>query len=84
MNVYTVRDSKVEAYLPPFFAQNHSTAIRMMQDTANDPATLFHKHPEDFQIFFIAKYDEKTGEINSEIHESLGKVIDILGPFNEI
>lgn len=84
MNMYTVRDSKAAAYLPPFFAVNSATAIRMMQDTANDPSTLFHKHPEDFQIFFIATFNERTGEIIPNTHESLGKVIDLLGPFNEI
>lgn len=83
MNIYTVRDSKLEAYLAPFFAVNDALAIRMMEDTAADPQTSFSKHPEDFQIFFIGVYDEKAGEIIPASHKSLGKVIDIKRVDNE-
>lgn len=77
MNLYIVRDSKTEAYLPPFPAVNHQTALRMVMDTANDPSTLFHKHPLDFNVFFIGSFDEQTGELQPQHHESLGKVMDI-------
>jgi len=83
MKIYTVRDSKAEAYLQPFFAINDNIAMRMMLDTANDQTTLFYKHPEDFQIFVIGKFNEKTGEITSINHVSLGKVIDLLSYSNE-
>lgn len=82
MNIYTIRDSKLESYLPPFFARNDAMAIRAMQDTASDVTTTFYKHPEDFQIFFIGIYKENVGEIFPADHRSLGKVIDILRPEN--
>lgn len=83
MEVYSVRDSKVGAYMAPFFVPNSSVAVRMVTDTANDPSTLLYKHPEDFQLFHIGTFNESTGEIKAINHESLGKVIDIMGLKNE-
>lgn len=83
MKIYTVRDSKVEAYLPPFYAANDAVAIRMITDTANDPNTLFNKHPIDFTVIYIGEFEESTGELFPADHKIIGKIIDIMGPFNE-
>lgn len=84
MKIYTVRDSKVEAYLPPFYAANDAVATRMIKDTADDPNSLFHKHPIDFTVVYIGEFYEQSGEIIPADHKIIGKIIDIMGPFNEI
>lgn len=84
MRIYTVRDSKVEAYLQPFYAVNDAVAVRMIKDTANDPTTIFHKHPLDFTLLFIGIFEESTGEIIPADHKQVGKIIDLIGPFDEI
>lgn len=61
--VYTVYDSKIEAYMSPFLMQTKGQAIRAFSDTVNDPDSKngFHQHPEDFTLFEIGEYDDQTG-----------------------
>lgn len=59
--VYTVYDSKVEAYMQPFLMQTKGQAIRAFSDSVNDESTQFFKHPEDFTLFEIGEYDDASG-----------------------
>jgi len=78
MKMYTVLDSKVQAYLPPFLAANDLTAQRMLLDGARDPGSLLGMHPEDFLLFMIGEFDEQSGEIHPETHHLLGKITDFM------
>jgi hypothetical protein len=66
--VFGIYDSKVEAFLPPFFGKTKSDAIRSITDLVNDPQHNFHKHAEDFTLFELATFNEDLGEIMP--HES--------------
>lgn len=60
--VFTVYDSKAEAYLPPFLAQTKGQALRSFADLANDKSTNVGKYPEDFTLFELGEYDSIRGE----------------------
>jgi len=77
--VFTVYDSKMEAYLAPFYAQAQGSAIRMFSDSINDKNHAFGKHPEDYTLFEIGSYDELTGTlIPLTAHKSLGTGVDFI------
>ncbi len=76
MKVYTLKDIKVEVYLPPFIAENHETAERLLLDSASNESIIY-KHLEDFQIYQIGEFNKDTGELSSVPHKSLGLVEDI-------
>ncbi len=76
LRAFTVYDSKVEAYLRPFFMQTASEAIRAFRDTVNDGQSAFSKHPEDYTLFDIGTFDETTGEMIPSIAESLGLALN--------
>lgn len=78
MFIFTVRDSKVEAYLPPFLSTNAGTAIRLLVDAARDQGSMLNMHPEDFQLFAVGKFNESTGQVSSIDHISYGKLIDFM------
>jgi len=79
MKIYTIYDSKAEAYLQPFFMQSNGAAIRAFTDLANDPQHVFGKHPEDYTLFDIGVYDESTAAIVSNATPiSLGVAINYL------
>jgi len=63
--VFAVYDSKVEAYLKPFFMQTKGEALRSWEDVVNDDKTMFHKHPEDFTLFEIAEYYEDNARFEN-------------------
>lgn len=62
--VFTVYDSKVEAYMSPFMMQSKGQAIRSFGDECNNSDSMFCKHPEDFTLFEIAEYDDQLGVYN--------------------
>lgn len=75
--VYTVYDSKVEAYMTPFFMRGKGEALRAWASTVNDSQTQFCKHPSDFTLFEIGEYDDTMGVIKMyEAKISLGLALD--------
>lgn len=80
LNVYTIYDSKVKAYMAPFMAQTNGAALRMFEDTVRDEKTVLNKHPEDYSLFAIATFDDSTGKYeNLETPNSLGVAIEYKG-----
>lgn len=61
MKAYAVYDKAAGAYLPPFYQQNDLVAIRTFARMVNDKKSIFSQSPEDFQLFFLAHFDESEG-----------------------
>lgn len=62
--MYTVFDNKSKAYLEPFLTHNKETAMRIVINCLRDPNHSFAKNPEDYQLFFLGKYDDRTAQID--------------------
>nr|QXN72777.1 MAG: nonstructural protein [Microvirus sp.] len=65
LKVFTVYDSKAEAYLKPFYASTLGTATRDFANICNDPEHPFCKHPEDFCLFELGSYDDASGKFEN-------------------
>jgi hypothetical protein len=77
LKLFTVYDSKAEAYLQPFYAPSTGQAIRSFQETCNTPDHVFFKYPEDFTIFEMGTFDDATSIIDTyKTPTSLGKAIE--------
>lgn len=77
--VYTIYDSKAEAYLAPLLQKTRGEAIRTFSDLVNNPETMFAKHPSDFTLFEIGEWDELKGEVNMcHVKQSLGTAIEFI------
>lgn len=75
--VFTVYDSKVEAYMSPFVMRSRGEAIRAWESTVNDPNTQFYKHPADFTLFEIAEWNEQKGKFeNYSAPNSIGTALE--------
>tara|TARA_Y100001970_G_scaffold120388_1_gene149222 strand:+ start:411 stop:665 length:255 start_codon:yes stop_codon:yes gene_type:complete len=75
--MFTVYDSKAEAYLQPFFSSTKGLAIRSFQETVRNPEHHFNKHAEDFTLFEIGEYDDSSASV--EMHQtpvSLGTALE--------
>lgn len=61
--VCAVRDVKVEAFGDPFFSPSIGSAIRSFDDGVNHVAETnsWNKHPEDYALYALGKYDNSTG-----------------------
>lgn len=81
--VFTVYDSKAEAYLVPFFMQNENMAIRSFTDSLKSPETPFHRHPQDYTLFHIGEYSDREGLLEAAVPMSLGNGLEFLGTKEE-
>lgn len=64
-NVYAIFDHAVKAFLPPFCLRNDGQAVRTFKDCVNSKNHQFAEHPEDYNLFHIATYDDTTGEFTN-------------------
>lgn len=61
LKIFTVYDSKTEAYMQPQFMQSTGQALRAFEDAVNDDTHPFHKHAADFTLFELGTFDDQTG-----------------------
>lgn len=79
VKIFSVYDSKVEAYIQPFFMQSRGQAIRSFGDIAGDKTTNIGKHPADFTLFELGEFDDSNASFsmhNTPI--SIGVAIELL------
>jgi len=78
-SIFSIYDSKIEAYLPPFFMQTKAASIRAITDTMQDQQHPFSKHPEDYTLFFLGTYDDNNSKFDIEITpQSLAVMIELI------
>lgn len=78
--IYTVHDVKAETFLPPFFVPSKGTAIRAFEDCINSKDHQFGKHPADYTLFFLGKFDTDTGEFDLVDKQSVGNGVEFINP----
>lgn len=62
---FSIRDSKAEVFYTPFFSKTHGEAERNFRQAVNDEKTTLNKYPEDFDLYYLGKYDDNTGKLES-------------------
>lgn len=70
--VYSVYDDKAKAYLPPFFLPTEGMAKRTFADAVNDHNHQFGRHPEDYTLFYLGKFDDSNAEFSTETPKGRG------------
>jgi hypothetical protein len=58
---FSVRDEKVEAFLPPFFCRSKGEAIRSFTQAVDQPDHAFAKNVSDFVLYEIGAFDDVGG-----------------------
>lgn len=61
LKAFSIRDSKAEAYITPFFCPTAGVAIRNFEAAANEEGHAFQLHSEDYCLFQIGEFDDATG-----------------------
>lgn len=76
LKMFTVYDSKAEAFLQPFYAQTTGVAIRIFTAAANDAGHDFNRYAGDYSLFEIGEFDQQSGTLYPlEAQENLGLAI---------
>lgn len=77
LKCYVIHDSKVGAFMQPWFARSAGEALRSWEALVNDGQSMMSSHPADFSLFEVAEYDEATGRFDQyEAIKSLGTALE--------
>lgn len=63
LEIYSVKDKQVNAFLQPFFSPTLGSAMRSLSVVVNDANHDFHKHAHDYTLFKLGEFDDLTGAI---------------------
>ena len=64
LKIFSVHDSKVSAFLNPFFVRTTGEATRMFSDAVQREASGFKAHAEDYTLFEVGSWDDQTAAID--------------------
>lgn len=79
LKLFSVYDSKAEAFLPPFFQQSTNSSIRAFTDLVNSKDHAFGLHPEDYTLFELGSWNDSTCTYDLDpAHKSLGVGVEFL------
>lgn len=76
--ICTIKDNAIEAYGPTFEVRAQGEAMRMFVDEARNPESRINKHPEDFELFKVAMFDDNTGEMQGMKPERIARALDVI------
>lgn len=60
---YSCYDKTGQTYLGVFEADTDMRALRMVEDSLEEPKSMIAKHPEDFVLYRLFEVNMRTGEI---------------------
>lgn len=80
LEMYSVHDAAVGAFLPPFFARSRGEAIRNFQDAARD-SNRFGTHGKDFSLYFVGRWSDENGLFQPvDVPDRIAGALDFVGP----
>lgn len=64
LQVFSIRDRAVDAFMTPFFHTHVGGAMRLFTDEINNPQsqTGIGKHPVDYDLYHLGSYDDSSGK----------------------
>jgi len=73
IQVFSVYDSKAEAYIQPWYSQTLGTAVRSFEQAVNTEEHEFFKFAADYTLFHLGDFDQSNAEFNAlPAHVNLG------------
>ena len=59
--VVTIKDRAIDTFLRPVCYPSLGAAIREFADEINNPQSPMNKHPDDYDLYHVATYDDVRG-----------------------
>lgn len=63
LRIFSVFDSKMNAFLPPFFTLTASMALRSFEDAVRSEGHDFGNHAEDYTLFELGSFNQHSGKV---------------------
>lgn len=79
--IFCIKDRAIDSYGDPFAQPSAQHAVRWFRDLVNDQTTPFAKHPDDYDLYTIAEYDDLKGHVHAIDHPTLvARAKDLINP----
>lgn len=79
LQVFSVYDSKAEAFIQPWYSQTLGTALRSFEQAVNTESHDFQKFAGDYTLFHLGSFDQTKGRFDQlETPLNLGLAITFL------
>ena len=66
LQIFSIFDKAVGAYMRPFVAQSAGEALRAFEDDCMNAESPVAKHPEDYSLFMLGEFDNQDGSIEAK------------------
>lgn len=77
--IFSVYDSKAEAFATPFFMPTLGMATRAFADECSNPQSSLRKHAEDYTLFELGEFDDVSGKMDLlATPKSIGLAVEFL------
>lgn len=64
LKAFSIRDQKAEIFNTPFFQKTHGEAERSFRELVQDPKSMVHKYPDDYDLYYLGTYNDQNGLIS--------------------
>lgn len=78
MEIYSVKDKQVDAFLQPFFSPTVGSALRSISQVFADPEHAFSKSVSDFTLHRLGSFDDATGSITRTDPELICPLVQLV------
>ena len=76
--IFSIYDSKANAYLTPFFLHQDAMAIRVFTDCINSDSHQFGKHPSDYTLFSLGSWSDDKAKFLTTNPIALGNGVEFV------
>lgn len=77
--VFSIFDSKIGSYMPPFCNRSKGEAIRNVMTALQDKKSAIGMYPSDFTLFELGEFDDESGlMIPHSSPNSIGVLVEFL------
>ncbi len=78
MNIYSIYDTAAAVYMRPFFCQADGQAMRMFSDISTDAEHDVGKHPEDYSLVRLGRWNDATADMDCEPVRTLATGLEMV------
>jgi hypothetical protein len=80
LEVYSVFDKAVGAFLPPIFIRSRGEMMRSFQSAVNSPDHQFAAHAADYTLMALGLWDDQSGMFSAIDPERVIGALELLEP----
>lgn len=78
-SLYSIYDKVQKIFLPPFPAPTVEACMRSIKDVViGQPTSLMAKYPSDYDVYYLAEWNNDTGYISFDVPQRITSVFDLV------